>query len=184
MEIEGLRQCVSLALKNGTHGNAAFKKMRHAIIFELNRIGIEKEKIKDMLLDWNKRNEKPLSLGDARRQLHDYTDWFLGTNCKLSCKALEDYCTGKTTCKFYIQKTDNFQKEYQDNAPFNHAELQKYLEEKYPGEAYELLTIIQALRRFQSDKQVTTIYIGFRGIATLSRTYTAIHFLQCRLAAE
>jgi hypothetical protein len=59
------------------------------------------EDIKMMLLEWNKKNYRVLSSGEAQRQLCDYVDWVFKGECKTGCRALKDYCVGiNGICKF------------------------------------------------------------------------------------
>ena len=100
-----IRDCVQKALREGCGSKHEVKKMRHAIVLELRRIGWDWSKISDELLKWNQRNSKPFSVSEERIQLIGYVDWVKNKDCKLGCKALEDYCIGKDKCLYWGRTT-------------------------------------------------------------------------------
>ena len=103
--IEELRDCVKQAFLEGSQRGAEFRKMRHAIIIELKRAGCDSSDIKDKLVEWDQRCERPLNLGEQRNQLFKYVDWVDSQECRLSCKALKDYCLGNENCQFHKRTT-------------------------------------------------------------------------------
>ena len=164
--LDNMRDCVKQAFKNGCGRGRELHKMRHAIIAELNRLGCTPSEIKDKLLEWNERCQKPFNESEKRQQLLGYVDWFFKKNAKTGCKALEDYCIGKEKCKFYI-------KQHNRQAPvlsFKLDELEKFLQNRFKGIAYTLMLVVKALRRFQIEKAKKEIlYVGFRKISSIIR---------------
>jgi len=92
--LDNLRDCVKEAFLNGCERGCQFRKMRHAIILELKRLRYDSSEIKDKLLEWNEKCEKPLGLGEQRSQLFKYVEWVDSQECRLGCRALKDYCIG------------------------------------------------------------------------------------------
>lgn len=164
-----IRDCVRQAFLNGCERGYEFRKMRHAIIIELKRLGYTPSEIKDELLEWNKRCEKPLRISEQRGQLLRYVDWAMSKKCNIGCKALEDYCIGKKNCQFY-KKTTYQKRQQTQRLPFNLNELEKFLTKRYKRQWYTMMLIIKALRLFQSQKATgETIYIGYRKISSIIR---------------
>jgi hypothetical protein len=180
MQDEGIRDCVKKYLENGIHSqngfyDLIFKKMRFAIIYELNRVGNNSADIKNALLEWNQKNEKPLHLGEARRQLCGFADWFLKHECKLSCeRGLADFCVGINNCKY--KKTANriFRNSFSD-IPFNIQSIEEYLKASAPKDVFILMAIINILKQIQSDRKINEIFIGFRSLASLIQEKYNIH---------
>lgn len=167
--LDSLRDCVRQALFNGCESGLEFNKMRHAIILELKRLGYNSSEIKDKLIEWNRKCERPLSLSEQKIQLLGYVNWVDKHQCKIGCKGLEDYCRGKDKCQFYLKTTyQNRQKTQQ--LPFNLDELDKFLTERYKGEGYTMMLIIKALRFCQQEKATgEIILIGYRTISSIIR---------------
>jgi hypothetical protein len=103
-----MRACTKWAFEHGVEGSPRdqeWQKMRHAIIFECKRIGIDRAETKQMILAWNSRNLSPLSPSDANRQLCGFVDrLYKENNAKLSCKALQDYCVSDDSFCFLQRK--------------------------------------------------------------------------------
>ena len=171
-KIDNFRDCVKKAFLNGSERGYEFHKMRHAIILEFKRLGYSLEEIKDKLFEWNKRCEQPLSLSKQRTQLFGYVDWVEKHDCKLGCRALEDYCIGKDKCKFYLITTHQNRQQTQE-LPFNIQELEKFFIERFKAYSYLLLLIIKALRLYQ-QKEATgkIILIGIRKLSSIINTMT------------
>ena len=167
--LDNLRDCVKEALNNGCERGLEFQRMRHAIIIELLRLGYDYSEIKDLLLDWNKRCEKPLGLSDQKSQLLGYVDWVAERQCKTGCNALRDYCLGKEKCQFY-SKTTQYKREIIKELPFNLQELDDFLNKRYKADGYIMMLIVRALRWYQHE-QITgeVILIGLRKIASVIR---------------
>jgi hypothetical protein len=155
-----MRPCVKDALDNGVEDEQSFSKMRHAIIFELKRIGFEKPAIKRELMEWNKKCRPRLSEGDAKRQLCGYVDWFYKKECKLSCKGLQDYCTRVDTCVFMrTQKNNSYE------LPFSVADARLFLEHNYAPEGHLMGLILQTMIRMKVKKKAQNIlFVGLREI--------------------
>ena len=166
---DNLRDCVRQAFLNGCERGLEFHKMRHAIILELKRLGYSSSEIKDRLIEWNRKCERPLSLSEQKIQLLRYVDWVDKHDCKIGCKGLEDYCIGKEKCQFYLKTTyQNRQKTQQ--LPFNLDELGRFLTERYKAEGYVMMLIINALRFYQQEKATgEIILIGYRTISSIIR---------------
>lgn len=167
--IEYMRDCVKEALFKGAQRGYEFKKMRHAIIVELKRLGYDSSEIKNKLIEWNDRCERPLGIGDQRRQLLKYVDWVDMHKTKLGCNALEDYCIGKEKCQFNLKISSQNRNITQD-LPFDISQLEKFLQERFKADGYEMLLVVKALRRFQIEKATgPVIYVGFRTISSIIR---------------
>lgn len=169
--LDNLRDCVKEAFNNGCERGEEFLKMRHAIIAELFRLKFEQSEVKDKLLEWNKRCEKPLGQSEQVRQLLGYVDWFSKRTCRVGCNALRDFCVGKEKCQFYI-KTTRHQRETTQELPFDFQELKTFLTERFKGEGYIMTLVITTLRRYQCEKATgVVIIIGLRKITSLIRDH-------------
>ncbi len=167
--IENMRDCVKDKFNNGCERGLEFLKMRHAIILELRRLGYEYSEIKDKLLEWNEKCEKPYSQSEQKIKLLGYVDWVAKCDCKIGCKALKDYCLGEKRCQFYL-KTTYHNRELNKELPFDMQELDKFLSERYKAEGYIMMLIIKVLRRYQYEKATGEIMlIGLRKIASIIR---------------
>ena len=167
--IEYMRDCVKEALVKGSQRGHEFKKMRHSIIVELKRLGYDSSEVKDKLIEWNSRCERPLGIGDQKHQLLKYVDWVDKHDTKLGCKALEDYCVGKDNCQFNTKISAQNRNTTQD-LPFDTDQLEKFLTERFHADGFGMLLIIKALRRFQVEKATgPIIYIGYRAISSIIR---------------
>lgn len=166
--LENMRDCVRNALAKGCDRGHEFRKMRHAIIVELMRLGYESSEIKDILIEWNKRCEKPLGPADEKSQLLEYADW-VDEESKLGCKALEDYCIGEETCQFHFRVTYKNRQTTID-LPFNRLDLQKFLSERFKADGYIMMLIVDALRHIQDHKATgEVVLVGFRTICSVIR---------------
>lgn len=167
--LDDLRDCVKEALNKGCERGLEFRKMRHAIIIELLRIGYDYSEIKDHLLSWNERCEKPLGSSDQRSQLLGYVDWVAKKECKTGCNALQDYCLGKEKCQFYL-RTTQYKREIIKKLPFSLQELDSFLNERYKADGYTMMLVIKALRWYQYEQTTgEVILIGLRKIASVIR---------------
>ncbi len=167
--LENLRDCVKRAFYKGCSRGYAFRKMRHAIIFELKRLGYESSEIKDLLLEWNKKNERPYKMGEEKRQILRYVDWYESKECKMGCNALKDFCLGEERCQFY-KETTFFKRQQTQELPFKLEDLKKFLTDRYKPEGYLMVCIVQALRRYQIEKVTgEIILVGHRTIASIIR---------------
>ena len=149
--------------------------MRYAITVELMRLGHDYSTIKDILIDWNERNERCLGPGDQKRQLLKYVDWVAKKqkkrDCKVGCKALSDFCLGKERCQFH-QRVTRTNREITAVLPFDVDELEKYLNERYGGEGRTMMQIVRSIIRFQNEKATgEIIFISFRNIRSRVRDY-------------
>jgi hypothetical protein len=187
-----MKDCVLLALEKGCSRGHEFHKMRHAIIAELKRLRFDTSEIKDVLVEWNERCERPLSIPDQRRQLFGYVDWFEKKDCKnCGCKSLEDYCVGKENCEFH-KRTTYLKRQEIKVLPFDLAELGRYLEERFKADGYSMMLVVKALRVYQVDKITGEVmFIGIRRICSIIRDKlghnlhrTDIHRKVCRLIEE
>lgn len=162
-----MRPCVKAAFEKGVKADSPsdrlnkehLKKMTFAIIYELDRLEVEKAEIKTFLLDWNTRNYRILSPGDAQRQLCDFVDWYFKRECKLSCKALEDYCLFPNGgCAF---KSTPYQGEIK--LPFSLVDAITFLEKEYRPHGYLMGLLLRTLFSIQKEKNVKNIlFIGLR----------------------
>lgn len=154
-----MRPCVKRAFISGAKDKDHLKKMTFAIIFELNRLGIEKQEIKMALLEWNKKSYQILSEGDAKRQLCDFVDWFFKRECKLGCKALEDYCIFPDGgCAFKPRLYDG-----EIALPFSLPEAMIFLEKEYRPYGYLMGLLLKCLSKIQKEKNAKSIiYVGVR----------------------
>ncbi len=167
--IDNLRDCVKQAFLNGCERGHEFRKMRHAIIVELKRLGYDSSEIKDKLLEWNERCEKPLGISEQKNQLLRYVDWADKRECKIGCKGLEDYCLGKEICQFHERNTRSKMQKMQD-LPFDMAVLDKFLSDRFKKDGYVMMLTIKAIRHFQVEKITgETIYVGYRKISSIIR---------------
>lgn len=166
--LEYIRDCVRQAFLNGSNRGQEFRKMRHAIIYELERVGFDSSEVKDKLLEWDQRCEKPHSISEQKSQLLKYVDWFESKECKMSCRSLEDYCLGKNNCQFYI-KTSYKKRQEMPKLPFNIDELETFLRERFKADGYTMLLIIKSLRFFQYEKASEIVFIGYRKICSIIR---------------
>gem|GEM_PF-1679770 len=156
-----IRPCVKFALEKGARDRDHLKKMTFAIIYELNRLHVENPEIKMALLEWNDKNYRVLSAGDAQRQLCAYVDWFFKHECKLSCKALEDYCLlPDGGCLF---KPASYNGEI--TLPFSLLEAISFLEKEYHPHGYLMGLLLRILFAIQKEKNAKNIiYVGLREI--------------------
>ena len=169
--IENMRDCVKLAFKKGSQRGYEFRKMRHAIIVELKRLGFASPEVKDKLLEWNKHCEKALPPGEQKRQLFNYVNWVDRHQCWLGCKGLEDFCVGQDKCAFYKKKVYINRKQV-EQPPFDFNEARHFLEQRYKGDGYLMSLILNCLRRVQIEKATgETIFIGYRGISNIIRDH-------------
>lgn len=167
-KLSKMRPCVAGALINGSSDEDHFRKMRQAIIYELNRITIDRAEIKSVLMDWNQRNHKRFTEGDARRKLCDYVDWFFKHDCKMSCKALTEYCLFGG-CGF--QET-SYQGEIE--LPFSLQDADSYLMTECMPHGYLMACLIKILYAIQKEKNARKII--FVGLRTLqSRVLEEFH---------
>lgn len=167
--IEHLRDCVKQALSNGCSRGHEFIKMRQAIIVELGRVGYNSAEIKDKLMEWNDRCERPLSAGEARRQLLKYVDWVDKHECKMGCGALEDYCLGKGECQFYL-KISHQNREKAKELPFNMSVLEQFLAERFKADWVSMVLVIKAIRHDQVEKaKGDVVCIGVRALRQIIR---------------
>jgi len=171
--LDNMRDCVRQALLQGSCRGYEFEKMRHAIIIELKRLGYDFSEITDKLLEWNEICEKPLGVSEQRNQLIKYVDWVERKEhkreCKIGCKALEDYCIGKEKCIFY-KKTTCQNRQEATELPFSLDELDKFLAERFKSKGYAMMLIVKALRIFQAEKaKGEIVYIGFKKISSVIR---------------
>ena len=167
--LDNLRDCVKQALLDGCDRGLEFNKMRHAIILELKRVGYNSTEIKDKLIEWNRKCEKPFSLSEQKIQLLGYVDWADKRQCRIGCNGLEDYCLGKDKCQFYLKTTyQNRQKTQQ--LPFNLDDLDHFLTERYKADGYVMMLIVKALRLHQQEKATgEIILIGYRTLSSIIR---------------
>jgi hypothetical protein len=167
--IENMRDCVKEAFFAGSKRGHEFNKMRHAIIVELKRLGYDSSKIKDKLLEWNDRCEKPLGIGEQRRQLIKYVEWVDKHEVKLGCKALEDYCIGKDKCQFN-RKLSLLNRSTTKDLPFDIKQLECFLTERFKADGFGMLLVVKALRWFQIEKATgPTILVGYRTLSSIIR---------------
>lgn len=167
--LDRMMDCVKNAFLNGSQSGDDFHHMRHAIIVELIRLGYEKAEIKQMMLEWNERCERPLGLSEQKIQLCGYVDWVFKNDCKVGCKAMIrfGYCLGEAQCQFHIQQNRTKHQRIPE-LPFNYLELKKYLEERYKADWYGLCIVLDTLLWFQMEKaKGEIIYIGYRQLSAL-----------------
>jgi len=170
-DLDALRDCVKNAIEKGSKRGCEFKTMSYAIIAELKRIGYSSPEIKDMLLEWNARCERPLLPNEQRRQLLDFVDWAeKQENCYIGCSGrLEEYCIGQETCTFHKRKLYSNRKAT-EQLPFDFDEVRKFLEIRYRAEGYLMFLILKAIRRIQLEKATgEMVFIGLRGIQSVIR---------------
>ena len=166
---DNLRDCVKIALTKGSARGHEFHKMRQAIVAEHLQLGYDPSEIKDILSEWNKKCEKPISVADEKNYLHKYVDWVKAKNGKTGCKALEDYCIGKESCQFHFKVTCKNRQDTKD-LPFDRKELENFLTERFKADGYVMMLVVNALRYIQMEKATgELILIGFRSISSVIR---------------
>ena len=157
-----MRACVRQAFLHGIEGNMKdehWQKMRHAIIFELNRLGVDRCDIKRQLMEWNERNLETLPYAKAKRVLAGYVDWFFTKKAFLSCKALRDYCIAEDAgCVF--QKP-----QFIDKLPYRLHEAERHLETINRKHAHVMALILGVLADVRTEKRLPTVFIDTRTIA-------------------
>jgi hypothetical protein len=157
-KLDQIRPCVRKSLEQGADDDDEFKKMRQAIIYELNEIGIDKAEIKAEMLAWNNRNHKKLSLNKAKGELSGYVEWFFRHDCKLGCSALVNYC-------LYPGGGCGFQPmPHSALIPFPMARAESYLMSLKPV-AYLETCLLKILYTIQQEKNVRIVFIGVRILA-------------------
>lgn len=167
--LNNLRDCVKEAFYKGSSRGYEFRTMRLSIIRELQRLGFNISQIKDKLIEWNERCERPLNISEQRNQLLKYVDWAEENKGKVGCNYLEDFCVGKEKCEFYKRITYHNRENTQE-LPFNIEELEKFLIERFRADAYIMILTVKALRRFQIENATgEIIYIGYRRISSIIR---------------
>ncbi len=168
-KLDGMMDCVKKAFLEGCERGDEFHKMRHAITVELKRLGYEASEIKDMLLEWNARCERPLSLSEQKIQLFGYVEWVFKRECKIGCRACQDYCLGKENCQYYIKKYLAYHNPTKD-LPFDFNELKKFLEERYKRDWFMMHMILDAILWFKHKHAIgPLIYISYAKIASIIR---------------
>ncbi len=172
-DFDYMRDCVREALINGCESGRKFVKMRHAIIVEMKRLDHDDSVIKDVLVDWNDRLDRPLGYGDQKRQLLGYVDWVAKKqkkrDCKIGCNALSDYCLGKEQCSF-LQRVTQVKRETAAVLPFDMDELEKYLAERFDAEGRTMMLIVRSLRRHQEENVTGEImFISYRKLCSRVR---------------
>lgn len=169
--LNNLRDCVKKAFEEGSERGYEFNKMRFAIIVELKRLGFTSSEVKDKLLEWNQRCKKVLLLNEQKRQLFDFADWTDKRDCKIGCRALEDFCIGQDKCSFLRNKL-YVNRKVVEILPFDFEEARRFLEEQHKAEGYLMALVLKNLRRYQIEKGTgEIIFIGYRAIATLIREH-------------
>jgi len=168
--LDEMRPCVKDAFENGVHDKDTLKSMRHAIICEMNQLGIDKGEIKMHLLEWNDRNYQPFTQNDAKRQLLGYVDWFFGIDkktgmqriCKLSCRGLQAYCIHPNGGCRFTRKSNN-------TLPYLKGDACGWLVRNYPksGIGYSLGLLLSVIIDLWNDKgRPEQLYAGIRTIQT------------------
>ena len=66
--LKEMRDCVKKNFIEGTTDKEEFKKMRHAIIVEFIRLGLEEVKIRDRLLEWNRRCKPSVPVSEEKQK--------------------------------------------------------------------------------------------------------------------
>jgi hypothetical protein len=168
--LDAIRDCVKIAIEQGAKRGYEFKTMSYAIIAELKRIGYSSSEIKDVLLEWNERCEKPLAPNEQKRQLLDFADWAEKHNCYIGCSGrLEEFCIGQEACVFHKKKSYSNRKAT-EQLPFDFDEVKKFLEIRYRAEGYLMILILKAIRRIQIERATGEIVIvGLRPIQSVIR---------------
>jgi len=144
--------------------------MRQAIIVEAKRLKRTASEIKDILAVWNGKCEKKLPPEEIKRHLFDYVDWvFKLKECRLSCKALQDYCIGEDRCQYFLRTTSKNRKETID-LPFSMEDLDKLLTKRFKADGYVMMLIVKALRFYQQDRATGEVMlVGYRTISAIVR---------------
>jgi hypothetical protein len=136
--------------------------MAYAIIYELNRLGVAADVIKSELIQWNSRSQNKLSIGDAKRQLCDYVDWFYKHECRLSCKSLSDYCIDKEgSCPFSVKPRS------ERVLPYTMAQARQFLEFEFfeHGKGHVMAIVLRSLVSLWDDKgRPNQLFVGVRSI--------------------
>ena len=171
--LDGMMDCIKQAFINGCQRGLEFKKMRHGIIVEMKKMGLDASEIRDKLEDWNKRCERPPGPSELKIQLFNYVDWvFKQPDPKIGCRSMETcgYCLGKEKCQFYLRKYSSNRKATV-RWPLYWTEIRKFLEERFKGHiARELIMILEVLSDYQYNKEIgETMFISFRKISSLLR---------------
>jgi hypothetical protein len=157
-----IRPCVKDAYDNGSITREDRRKMVYAIIYELNRLGVQADVIKAELVQWNDRCRNKLSPGDAKRQLCDYVDWFNKHECRLSCKSLRDYCIDKSgSCPFsVVPKT-------QKELTYTISQADNFLIREFPesGKGHTMSIVLQSLVSIWNEKgRPRQLFAGTRSV--------------------
>ena len=159
-ECNEMRPCVQLALQQGARDADHWRKMRHAIIFELNRLGVVRDQIKQELLEWNERNFEVLPLREAQGELCRYADWFLKEERKLTCNALKDYCIDTSgSCPFKLRTEPK-------KLPYTAGDAKQYLISKYKHDGYRMGKILRVLIDLRNEKGKDRLFVTLRAIQT------------------
>lgn len=167
--LDKMRPCVKASLNDGARDKSEFAKMRFAIIFELNRLHLEKAEIKMALLEWDKKSFQALTPGDATRKLSDFVNWFFKHECKMSCKTLVDYCLFPDGgCTF---GTTPFAGNI--SLPFTISEAIAFLDREYQPHGYIMGLMLKILFKVQQQKNARAIvFVGLRTLqAMLNNEY-------------
>jgi len=163
--IPKMRPCIRAGFTEGAQGRDHFEALCFAIIHDLKRIGLTKPDIKMALMEWNKRNYKSLSEGEARRQLADYVEWFFKKNPKLGCKSKQltllcVYSNGGCSFAFTPDKEC-------DRLPFALITADQYLLERYPAHAYKMGAVLKTLFKKQVENGRKRIFVGLRSLQAI-----------------
>ncbi|OGS20756.1 MAG: hypothetical protein A2252_05875 [Elusimicrobia bacterium RIFOXYA2_FULL_39_19] len=174
-DLNKIRDCVREAIKNGSKRGSEFLKMKHAIIAELKLLHYPAQEIKDELLIWNKKCDKPLGPAEEYRQLIKYVDWAF-KEAKIGCKSLRNYCIGEEDCQFHKRKFHPSTPV--PPLPFDINDLDSFLTIRYGAKGVTMLYIVKALRNIQITKNTgDIIYIGYRGLVSIIRDLYRCRFV-------
>ena len=167
--LKEMRDCVKKNFIEGSSGKDEFVKMRHAIIVEFIRLGLEEVKIRDRLLEWNRRCKPSVPVSEEKNKLLKYADWVLSIKGRIGCTALESYCIGEDKCVFF-SKLHKWKQSESTEPLFDNNDLRIYIEKKYPRQGYSIMRVVHAIRYFQMNKLTgRIIYVGLRTIASIIR---------------
>ncbi len=151
------------------------KRWQAAIILisEWKRLGYDQEKIKSMVLDWNRLNKPPLNSKQVERNLLPLVDWVFEKRIEYGCKKklleLRICFIEKRGCLYYEAYLRNRAKSLTvyPEEDFDKNGWPGYLKKNFE-KGFLAEVIYREMRTFASDKGVSQdgiVYVGFEYLA-------------------
>lgn len=189
-----IKDCVRQLLARGVHEKpppgkwhrSEQKKAAYLILLELQRIDVDRDEPRQMIVDWNEdRNDPPMPMSQARHHIVDLVDWVYDRAEKsdrrfeLGCTGLlrdgglamrgvhfDPICLGPENCDYHQSRIgrslDSFDEDaFYDNGWYTYL-LNNFVNGMY---AYKLYLELRYIAMEKGLSQRDPIYVGFRALA-------------------